>query len=658
MFFRAVTLFSICLAFLLTSCAPKHSEIVLAKYNSEEVKMKEFEDVYSKNAGGYEQAKDDSLDKLKNFLDLYVNFKMKLKDAKVRGYNQDPSLINELTDYKKKVGVTYLIEKELVEPGIKDLYERRKTELRVSHLMIRPDSTGEEAARNFTQKILDSIKAGASFEEMTAKYSQDTYSKNLGGDIFYVTAGLLPLEFENAMYQTEPGKVYPEVVKTPYGFHIIKVNEKKDRIASVRASHILVDFNNEDGTVDSAAAKSRIDSVLTALKNGESFEKLAKQYSEDPGSKEQGGDLGFFERRMMVKEFDEAAFRLKVNEISDVVKTNYGYHIIKVTDIKKMPTFEEDKENLKKLFKQTRYQKLYDEFVANLKKKFNFKINEDNMKFVMKQSDTLLFSEPNPKLDELKDKELISYNGKSVNYGTIEEKALTLSEFSGRTYSYDSFKSLLDKVGTDLVLEEEAMNLDQRNPEFASLMDDYKNGIYIFKLQDEEVWGKIKLDSAKLVDHYNATKENYKWNDRVSYSEIFSSKDSLINHYYSLLQKGENFDSVAAKYTERAGFRDKAGFYGLTEANANQMSKEAYNLKNKGEYSRPFQVPGGWAIVKLNNKEASRLKTFEEAKAEVSGSFQEAESKRLEQQYIDNLKKIYKPEFNYQELGKAFTTED
>jgi peptidyl-prolyl cis-trans isomerase SurA len=141
--------------------------------------MKEFENAYVKNAGGVEVAKQDSLSKLKTFLDLYINFKMKLRDAQVRGFDQDSALNQELTDYKKKVGVTYLLEKNLVDPGLKDLYEKRKWEYRVSHLMIRPDSSGEEGARKLAQSILDSIKAGKTFESRI-------YSPNLMAVIFFM----------------------------------------------------------------------------------------------------------------------------------------------------------------------------------------------------------------------------------------------------------------------------------------------------------------------------------------------------------------------------------------------------------------------------------------------------------------------------------------
>jgi peptidyl-prolyl cis-trans isomerase SurA len=175
-----------------------------------------------------------------NFLDLYVNFKMKLRDANVRGYASNKELNDELLDYKKKVGVSFLLEKQLVEPGVEELYNRRMKELRVSHLMLRPDNLGDEETRKLAQSILDSIKAGANFEEMVNKHTHDVYSRNTGGDIFYVTAGMLPADFENASYNTPVGqKFILKLLKQTSVTILVKVTERRDRIPEVKASHIL-----------------------------------------------------------------------------------------------------------------------------------------------------------------------------------------------------------------------------------------------------------------------------------------------------------------------------------------------------------------------------------------------------------------------------------
>ena len=656
MFRRVLLPFVVLASLLLSSCAPKHADIVVAKFDDEQIKMNEFEKMYAKNSGSYEQAKDDSLSQLKNFLDLYVNFRMKLRDAYVRGFDSNPELNQELKDYEKKVGVSYILEKKILEPGLKNLYDKRKYELRVSHLMIRPDSNGDEAAKELALAILDSIQHGARFSDMVKKYSDDNYSKNIGGDIYYITAGLLPPEFEDAAYATPVDSVYPSVVHTRYGYHLIKVTDKRERIPQIRASHILVNFNGPDGKTDTAYARARIDTVMQKLKSGADFAKLAEEYSDDSGSAKKGGDLGFFGRRMMVKEFDEAAFNLKPGEISDVIRTNFGYHIIKLTDQKPYPTFDEDKEELEKIFKQTRYQAEYDSLINRLKDKYGFRVNEQVLAEVLKNADSLRVGSQIKNYDELKNQPLAVYNKvDTINVQTAIERMNSERQFMNRLIDSSILNSAIDKVAGDSLLAVAALDLDKTDPEFAALMDDYRNGIYVFKLQDDEVWSKIDADSSKLYDFYEKTKDNYVWPDRINFSEIFSKSDSLIHVYYTELQNGADFDSLASKYTERNNMKPKAGNYGLVAVDYSTLSSKANELLSQpGTYSEPFPYSGGFAIVKLIEKDPSHPKTFEEAKAEVSGAFQEAESKRLEQAYLESLKKRYDPQFYYDKLEEAF----
>lgn len=659
MLLRTMSVLTLIFSFIFVSCAPKHSDIVLSKFGAKEIKMGEFESVYAKNAGSYEQAKSDSLSKLKSFLDLYTYFQMKLRDADVRGYSKDTSLTSELNDYKRKVGVTYIEEKQLIEPAIKKLYERRKYEMRVSHILFRPD-TNAAAAKKLANEVLERIKKGESFDELCAKYSQDTYTKDIGGDIGFVTAGLLTTEFDDAIYNTPAGTVNPEVLKTRWGFHIIRVTDKRVRIPQIRASHIMAGFTSETGSTDTAAAKMRIDSVYNMLKAGKDFAELARKYSNDSGAKENGGDLGFFERRKMIKEFDEAAFNLKVGEFSNIIKTQYGFHIIKVTDQKPYPSFESNKEELKRIYKQVAYNADRDSLIEQLKTKYNFKLNDELFKQIVTKNDSARLTPEffDSKLGKsVKGKTLFTVLDKNYTADTVFALTVNISELANRLIDSLQLNNMLKKVVPDIVLTEEALNYDKANPEFASLMEDYKNGIYIFKLQDEEVWGKIVLDSAKLVNFYNKTKENYVMPERVSYDEIYVSGDSLKTVIINLLKSGQSFESVAEKYSEKKGEDKKVLNVSLTEVNANELTAAANKLKKIGDFSDPVANNSGYSVVRLTAKEGTRLKTFEEAKAEVSGAFQEAEGKRLDAEYLEHLKNLYKPVFYYENLEKAYKAE-
>jgi peptidyl-prolyl cis-trans isomerase SurA len=648
-----VVLIVIIASFILSSCAPEHSKLVLAEFGNNKITLGEFENAYSKNAGGIEAARKDSISKYKNFLDLYTNFRMKLQDAKTKGFDSDQALTAELKDYKDKVGVSYLIEKQIVDPGIKKLYEQRKYELRVSHIMIRDSS--DQKAKTLAYAIVDSLKNGKSWDDMAKKYSADQYSKNSGGDIYWITGGVIIPEFEDACFQTEVGKFNPVPVKTAYGWHIVKVTEKRDRIPQIRASHILIDFKVDSAKTDTVAARKKIEDIQRQLKNGADFAEMAKKYSDDEGTKSNNGDLGFFERRMMIKEFDEAAFNLKKGEISDIVKTRFGFHLIKLTDIKPQPTFEEDKENLKKIFKRARYDKTYSAYISKLQEKFNLKINNNLVSFIIKNNDsTKVGSDYWTKTWRVpvKDSVIYSFANKTVSVDSFFSHIEQLPEFNNNLLTEKLMNNAVKKESENSLLAEEANNLEKTDEQFASLMDDYKNGIYIFKLQDDEIWSKIVIDSTRLAKFYDQNKEKYNWGDRVKFQEIYSKKDSLIKAYYSRLEKGESFDSLAAKFTERPGYKEKAGIYELTEL-TNPLASAASKLE-VGKYSEPFKNGSGWAIVKLLVKDPAHPKNFEEAKAEVSGQFQESESKRLDAEYLNKLKTEYKPQINYEKLEEAF----
>lgn len=632
-----------------------NSQTVVGEFGKFEITLNEFENAYAKNVGGWEEAKKDSFSQYKDFMDLYMKFRMKLRNAQTRAFDTDPDLIKELKDYQVQIGKSYIVEKKIIEPGIEKLYDRRKEELRVSHIMFRPGQDGDQAALDKANSILDSIKNGASFEEMAKKYSEDKYTGPKGGDIFYVTAGILPYEFEDAMYSLKPGEVYSEPVKTNYGYHLIKVTERHERTPKIRASHILITYYNKEKQLDSAAAKMRADSVMMQLKNGASFEELVEKYSDDTNSKTKGGDLGFFERRQMVQQFDEAAFKLMVGEISDIVQSNYGYHIIKLTEKQAYPDFESDKQNLKTMYQKQRYNADYANYIDSLKIRYNYVLNEDVVGLILARSDSSRFGTAYPHPEAIEGKVLFSCAGSEVSAQDFFDEANQSSDFIGKPVSQkEEFMKAVDKQSEDKLMQLAAEDLDKTDTRFSGLMNEYKNGVYIFKLQEEEVWNKMNIDSTDIYRYWSQHEEDYKVPEKVSFNEIFSTKDSLIQIYYQALKEGTEFDSLAGLYTERAGKKNDKGFYKMQDANASELTRQANNIKNPGDYSAPIQVSGGYSIFKLNDREPLRIKTYEEARAEVSGKVQEMESKRLEEEYINKLNNIYHPVIYYDELNKAF----
>jgi peptidyl-prolyl cis-trans isomerase SurA len=185
-------------------------------------------------------------------------------------------------------------------------------------------------------------------------------------------------------------------------------------------------------------------------------------------------------------------------------------------------------------------------------------------------------------------------------------------------------------------------------------MEDYRNGIYIFKLQEEEVWDRVKVDTTKLYGFYNQTKGDYNWNDRVDFSEIYIKKDSLANYVHGRLQNGDDFADLARQYNQRSGLGNDEGKHGVVAVEGNELAAKAFDLAQPGDFTQPVKYQNGWSIVKLNKKLPAGPKTFEEAKAEVASAYQEKLSQDLEKEYLSRLNSIYKPEKYYDKLEKGF----
>jgi peptidyl-prolyl cis-trans isomerase SurA len=642
----------------LYSCAPEHSQIVVAEFGNNKVYMNEFENAYIKNSGGIEKAKKDSLKKYENFLDLLVNYKMKLRDAFDRGLPSNPEIKKELKDYKINVGTTLYMENVLYGPNIKDLYEKRKTEFRISQIVLSEDSTmNAKQVKALGNEIIARIQKGESFESMAKKYSKDNLTKNIGGDVGFYTAGEINNpEIEDAIYSTEPGNIYPHFIKSEFGYHLFKVTEKQPRKIALRLSHILVRYVDSLKIVDTLKAYKKIQGIEQQLKNGADFAELAKKYSDDKTSGKKGGDLGFIERRRTIKDFEEAAFKLGKNEISPIIKTRIGFHIIKCFGEAKPIAFDEQKEELKNIYKHTRFQNDYDNLIGKLKIELKYSKNDEVLNKILATGDTIKtlndYLKSNLK-KELGDKTIFTINGNPYCTDSLFEFMISSGNYTMKKIDPKLLNDGFDKYSSDMIIKEKVLIYDQENPEFADLLIEYENGTYLFKIIDQEVWAKLKIDSTKLQEIYNNNKENYKTKDQVVYQEIHCQKDSVIDKCYSLAMSKFNFDTLYAKYNERKGNGTKT-VSDLVDYDFNEQSKQAFQLKNIGDISKPFYIDAAWSIVKLIKKSPIRIKNFDEAKSEVTSIFQEQETKRLENEYIIQLKKEYEPKLYYNELTKAF----
>jgi peptidyl-prolyl cis-trans isomerase SurA len=548
----------LCLAISLAACSSKKTKVV-AEVGDEKIYLEDFENQYLKTVNSIDSAKKTTLEQRKEFLDLLVKFRLKVKDARDRGLLASSDIQNDLNEYKKTFLSTFLVDQKVVEPNIEKLFEMKKYEVRASHILINlpPNATPEDSTKAYqkAQQVIDRLNNGEDFTIVAKEMSEDQTVQQNGGDLYYFTGGMTVPEFEDVVYQMKVGDISKEPIRTQFGLHIVKLTDKKERVESIKASHILIQHKTDSlgNVLDTTEGYNKAQEILTRAKNGEDFGELAKQFSQDPGSAPNGGDLGYFDRRRMVQEFDSAAFSLKENEISDVIKTRFGYHIIKVIDIKEYEPFEKQKEKLKSEFKRSQqFKGEYTKFMEEAREKVEFEIVEDGMNaLVMKFDSTKIVSSNNPDSSIMEqDKEIIvaTYDGGEIKIRDVVEYMRMNKEFSNNAANRSTLNNIIKGAGETAVLNQLAEEENvENNDEYQKLLREYEDGLLSFKVDQEELWSKIQISDNELMDYYNANKQKYEYKDgdTVKYREFNEVRSEISN----ILQQ-EKFKQKEKEYVD------------------------------------------------------------------------------------------------------------
>jgi len=522
---KIISLLSFVFLLAIVACSSKKKQVV-AEVGDEKIYLDDYEKQYMKTVNNLDSAKNSDMEKRKEFLTLLVKFKLKVKDARERGLLKSDDIQNDLKQYKENFLTSFLVDKEIVEPMIKDLYEKKEYEVRASHILInlpQQNFSPDDSIKAY-QKAADALaklKNGVPFSEVAVEFSDDQSAKQNGGDLYYFTAGMTVPEFEDAIYKLKVGDYTKEPVRTQFGLHIVKLADKRKRNDGIRASHILIQDQKDSlgKVVDSLGTYNKAKDVLARIKNGEDFSKVATEVSQDPGSAPKGGDLGFFDRRRMVQPFDSVAFMLKVGEISGLVRTPFGWHIIKVTEIKPYQPFDKQKETLKGDFKKgPQFKAEYTKFLEKSKKQFNFEIKPDGMNFLTSKFDSArpvsgfnldsMFSQEEKskvlatyKDGDIKVSDIIAYMGKNRDNMTSLANAATL-------------KKIIEGAADSPILYKVAIKENiEKDPEYIAQMTEYENGLLSFKVDQEELWRKIKITQEDMQAYYDSNKDKYSFTD-------------------------------------------------------------------------------------------------------------------------------------------------
>ena len=372
----------ILLAYLNISAAQIDKNILFS-VNDSVVSVEEFNKVYNKNIDLIDENNQKDFE---SYLELFINYKLKLAEAYTIGLHKDPKYISELNKYTKQLKSSYLTDKKTEDKFLKEAYERIKYEVNVSHVLIRVNEDNNDT--------IDIYNKLSSLREPFIKNSTEDFNTNFNANdemivenLGYFSAFKMIYRFENVAYNTAVDKVSLPF-RSKFGFHILKVNDKRVSLGEVSVGHIMM-YKNKNGAFE------RINNILDSINSGLSFEYLAKKYSEDKNSSFKGGRLNPFSSGQINSiPFEKAAYRLdKKNDISNVVETKYGWHIIKFYSKKNVKKFNEVKyELLNKLKRSSRYSIISDSFYSSLLKRYGLNYQNSNLDYFSTILDSTYFS--------------------------------------------------------------------------------------------------------------------------------------------------------------------------------------------------------------------------------------------------------------------------
>ena len=525
--FKQLVIFTFLFAGFQLYAQKNNSDALFIDFGDEKITKGEFKSVYLKNNNSEIVSKSS----VEEYLDLYINFKLKVKEAKAKGLDTLNSFKSELAGYRKQLAQPYLSEQGILEDLKKEAYNRLKEDVRVSHILI---SVSQEASPEDTLKAYQSaerikkmLQSGKDFEELAKKYSNDPCAQQNGGDLGYFTGFYMVYPFESAAYNTKVGEI-SKIVRSQFGYHIVKVVDKRPAIGTMTAAHILI--SNDPQLSKTNDPEGRIFEIHNELKNGATFEDMALQFSDDSRSASQGGVLQPFGVGRMVPEFEEAAFSLKKDgDYSEPFQTNYGWHIVKRISLDGIDSYEEmEPIILEKIKKDSRSKLTESARINKIKNQYGFKEKLKYRDQFYSLIDSTYFSKDwNSKSLEKLNKTMFSIGDKEVNQADfvtyLKNSQINRSSISIVTLINNKYTTFKNRE----IIAYKDKSLDNEYPEFKALMQEYNDGILLFNLTDQMVWSKAATDTTGLQEFYEKNKENYRWGKRVD-AVVFSALNEKI----------------------------------------------------------------------------------------------------------------------------------
>ena len=663
-FLKLFVLASFIMPAFLANAQSKLDKQVLMTIGDQDVTVKEFSDVYYKN-----NLKSDVIEKksVDEYLDLFTTFRMKVMEAERLQLDTSAKFQKELAGYRKQLAKPFMSSDDITEELLEEAYQRKQKDIRASHILIRCDKNAlpSDTLKAYN-KAMDirkkALAKGADFAALADQYSEDPSAKGMKatdqnparpgnhGDLGYFTVFDMVYPFETGAYNTKEGEISMPI-RSDFGYHIIKVNSVTDAMGSIQAAHIFLQLPYDAPEEDVAAMKQKADNIYNELmkKDGKNWADMVSQYTDDKGTISRDGTLSSFTVSRIVPEFIEVCKSLEIGQIAKPIRTNYGFHIIKLLGYSGVDTFEKEKQALaERVEKDMRSKKSEELVLKQVKSEYKFKQNDKNLETFMATIDSSILRKEYEPTDKVNmNATLFSLENNPtkvsdfVNY--IKENMKMQKFTSPATYAYQLYESFSNGV----VMDYADAHLEEKYPEFKALVQEYRDGILLFDLMDQEVWSKAVKDTLGLEEFHQRNASKYMWGDRAFATIITITRPESLPKVKALLDSGIELDSLRSivhRDSIPAVFVRK-GYYQKGDNNFVDQTEWKVGVRNE----IPSTVDQSTTIVCIRELRKPEQKTLKEARGLVTSDYQV----ELEQKWVQSLKERYPVKVNEKVLDKV-----
>jgi peptidyl-prolyl cis-trans isomerase SurA len=610
--------------------------------DDQDIPLEEFKSIFYKNNHDTTITRE----YLEEYMDLFVNFKLKVREAEELGLDTNPVFIKELEGYRKQLAKPYLKNNEFDTHMLTESYNRICKDINASHILIATNENAtDKEERDAYEKAIEIrksiIEGEVSFSEAAKNNSDDRSAVSNGGNLGYFTAFMMVYDFETAAYETAIDDI-SEPIKTKYGYHLIRVNDKRDAFGKVQVAHIMfkTGIGADKNKIDNA--KNKIDKVIDLLKAGEEFADVAERFSEDRTTAVRGGVLPEFGVGKMVPEFESVSFSLdNIGDVSVPFLTDYGWHVIKLIDKKPIGEFSKIEPSLRKMIEKDSRSELSQKALYEKLRKL-YKVRNMVKKY-----------------SSFRKKEVLNIaKGTFVNLSVDHSTLLTIDGTNISVNDFSEYISLNQVAGSDIdqmyidfvnkqLLSYEDSKLEEKYPEYKALLKEYREGILLFDLTNKKVWAKAVEDTIGLESFFTANQHSYTWPERA---------DATIYKCINL---------TTAKKVKRDIYKKKRGHLTnneiLQKINTNaplslQINSKKFlrgeseyidNVKWKAGIAKDIVLKdGSYIIIDIHKLIPSGAKELNETRGKVISDYQNL----LEKEWLLDLKSKYVVKINMEVL--------